>query len=410
MMQTRLFTRNFVLLLLGQVLSLIGNYTLKFSLSMYVLEQTGSAAIFGSILAAAVVPTVVLSPLGGVLADRLNRRNMMVALDAISGVAVLLAFLLLRADNALPLIAALQVLLGVLGAFESPTVQACVPQMHGGTNLLRANALVNQVQALAALVTPFAGSLLYTVWGIRPVLAVVCLCFFGTALLECFILLPTPEQKNQGGLLQILRKDLQQSVHFLWVEQPSVLRLLGLAALANFLASGCTTVGLPYLVRSVLELSARWYGAAESVLGVAAILASVLVGLLGERWSVSGLYRLLAGVGLSLLPVAAAFLAGIPPVSCYAVLVAAMALQQLLCGIFSVMGLCLIQQRTPAALTGKVMAFVMSLSLCAQPLGQLLYGFAFDVMAPWIVLLGTGAVMTGAAVASRKFFALLAQL
>lgn len=63
-MQSSLFTRNFLLLLLGQAFSLVGNYTLKFALSMYVLEQTGSAEIFGTILALAVIPTVLLSPLG----------------------------------------------------------------------------------------------------------------------------------------------------------------------------------------------------------------------------------------------------------------------------------------------------------------------------------------------------------
>ena len=94
-MHTRLFTRNFLFLLLGQAFSLIGNYTLKFALSMYVLEKTGSSGVFGGMLAAAAVPTVVLSPLGGVLADRVNRRTMMVVLDTISGGAVGITFLLL---------------------------------------------------------------------------------------------------------------------------------------------------------------------------------------------------------------------------------------------------------------------------------------------------------------------------
>ena len=157
-MHTRLFTRNFLFLLLGQAFSLIGNYTLKFALSMYVLEKTGSAGVFGGMLAAAAVPTVVLSPLGGVLADRVNRRTMMVVLDTISGGAVGITFLLLGRVEWFILIAGLQIVLGILGAFESPTVQACIPQMHSGDNLLRANAVVNQIQAVAALVTPFAGS------------------------------------------------------------------------------------------------------------------------------------------------------------------------------------------------------------------------------------------------------------
>ena len=68
-MKDKLFTRNFTFLILGQVSSLIGNYTLKFALSMYVLEQTGSASIFATLLAVAMLPTILLSPFGGILAD-----------------------------------------------------------------------------------------------------------------------------------------------------------------------------------------------------------------------------------------------------------------------------------------------------------------------------------------------------
>lgn len=60
-MKQPLFTRPFTLLLMGQLFSLIGNYTLKFALSMYVLERTGSAEIFGAILAVSVVPTILFS-------------------------------------------------------------------------------------------------------------------------------------------------------------------------------------------------------------------------------------------------------------------------------------------------------------------------------------------------------------
>ena len=84
-MKKKLFTRNFTFLILGQISSLLGNYTLKFALSMYVLEKTGSASVFAGLLAAAMLPTIFLSPFGGLLADRANRRNIMVGLDAARG-------------------------------------------------------------------------------------------------------------------------------------------------------------------------------------------------------------------------------------------------------------------------------------------------------------------------------------
>ena len=88
-MTEKLFTKNFTLLILGQLTSLFGNFILKLALSMYVLEVTGSAAIFAGILSAATIPTILLSPLGGILADRADRRNIMVALNALTGISVL---------------------------------------------------------------------------------------------------------------------------------------------------------------------------------------------------------------------------------------------------------------------------------------------------------------------------------
>lgn len=58
----RLFTRNFTFLILGQISSLLGNYTLKFALSMYILEQTGSASVFAAMLAVAMLPTILCLP------------------------------------------------------------------------------------------------------------------------------------------------------------------------------------------------------------------------------------------------------------------------------------------------------------------------------------------------------------
>ena len=241
-MKPRLFTRNFTLLLLGQASSLVGNYTLRFALSMLVLEETGSASVFGGILAVSMVPTILLSPLGGVLADRANRRNIMVALDVLSGTAVLGACLLFPWGNRLLLTGALLVALSILGAFESPTVQACVPQMLEESLLLKGNAAVNQISAAASLVTPFLGSVLYTVLGIQPVLAGAAACFFLTAALESLFRLEYHPSPRKEPLSAILKSDLSQSVRFLLREEPDLVRLLLLAALASLFAAGTAVV------------------------------------------------------------------------------------------------------------------------------------------------------------------------
>lgn len=405
MKKEKLFTRNFTLLILGQVSSLTGNYTLKFALSMYVLEQTGSASIFAGMLSAALLPTVLLSPFGGILADRANRKHIMVALDALSGLSVLAAGLLLLLGRELWVIGALLVLLSVLAAFESPTVQACVPQMVSPQNLVQGNAVVSQVSAVTSLVTPFLGSLFYTAFGIGPVFAAAVACFWLTALLECMIRLEYQKPPRTAGIGAIVREDLALSAHFLRREQPDILKLLLLAALAGMFVSGTAVVGFPYLVRTVLGLSATYYGAAESAMGAAAILGSLCAGLLGKKLRVRDMAAIFLSFGLSLFPIGFSFLLPVGRMARYGVLLFFFCVCQLGVCIFSTYAITLIQQRTPEQLMGKVMSCVFTLSMCAQPVGQLVYGALFDCFSDSVywVLIPTGMLICLIAVASRGF-------
>ena len=405
MKKEKLFTRNFTLLILGQVSSLTGNYTLKFALSMYVLEQTGSASIFAGMLSAALLPTVLLSPFGGILADRANRKHIMVALDALSGLSVLAAGLLLPLGRELWVIGALLVLLSVLAAFESPTVQACVPQMVSPQNLVQGNAVVSQVSAVTSLVTPFLGSLFYTAFGIGPVFAAAVVCFWLTALLECMIHLEHQKLPRTAGIGAIVREDLAVSAHFLRREQPDILKLLLLAALAGMFVSGTAVVGFPYLVRTVLGLSATYYGAAESAMGAAAILGSLCAGLLGKKLRVRDLSAIFLSFGLSLFPIGLSFLLPVGRMARYGVLLFFFCVCQLGVCIFSTYAITLIQQRTPEQLMGKVMSCVFTLSMCAQPVGQVVYGALFDCFSDSVywVLIPTGVLICLIAVASRGF-------
>ena len=103
-MRSKLFHRNFSLLIAGQASSLFGNGILDFAMSMYVLEKTGSAAAYAGFLAASMVPAVLFSPLGGILADRGNKRNIMAGLDFLASFRVLLAALFMREGNSLAII------------------------------------------------------------------------------------------------------------------------------------------------------------------------------------------------------------------------------------------------------------------------------------------------------------------
>lgn len=373
-----IFTKNFTMLVLGQVSSLFGNFILRFALSMYILELTGSAAIFASLLAIATIPTIFLSPLGGVLADRANRRNIMVGLDLLSGITVLITVIFLSENNAIGIIGAVMVVLSILGAFESPTVQACVPQMHEGNNLIKANAIVNQVQAISSLIAPLISGVLYVAFGIKRILIVTVICFFLTALLECFIKLDYTKRNSNESISSMIKSDLVISLRFIFKEQKDVLKILLMAAAVNFLLTGIITVGLPFFIRNILALSANYYAVAESLIGLAAIIGSIMVGLLVCKIQVNKLFWALVITGLAIILTSIGFIMPVSSFVKFIIIVASVFIIQLAATIFSVFMLSIIQQKTPNELLGKIMAYVVTIAICAQPLGQIVYGVLFD--------------------------------
>lgn len=405
-MTEKLFTKNFTLLILGQLTSLFGNFILKLALSMYVLEATGSAAIFAGILSAATIPTILLSPLGGILADRADRRNIMVALDALTGVSVLCAALFLSENNAIAVISTLLIILSILGAFETPTVQACIPTMLQGGNIMKGNAVVNQVASLSYLIAPMLGGVLYAMLGLKPIMYASVVCFFITALFECFIKLSYQRIQNQGGVLQIVKQDFLSSMQYITKEQTSISKMLLLTALSRFFVMGITIVGLPFLVRTVLGFNPKYYGAAESALAVATILGSIAAGILAEKLKIHKLSVLLASMGIFIIPAGIVFILPVNAMIKYGVTVVSFCGMQAVISIFSIFAVSLIQQRTPNHLIGKVMAYTSTVTLCVQPIGQIVYGFLFDKFysAIYFVLIPTGIIVCIVGLSAMNFF------
>ncbi len=405
-MKQKLLTKNFVMLILGQATSLFGNFILKLALSMYVLETTGSATIFAGILSVATIPTIFLSPLGGILADRANRRNIMVALDAMSGTFVLCAAVFLNKNNSLGIIGILLILLPVLGAFETPTVQACIPTMLTGDNITRGNAVVNQVASVSYLISPMIGSILYVAFGLKPVMYASVGCFFATALFECFIKLDHKRADSHQGTLFIIKQDFTESMQIIAKEQPGILKMLLLAAFSRFFVMGITMIGLPYIVRSILNLNANYYGAAESALAIATILGSIIAGLLVGKLKNRDLHLLITALGIFIIPAGIVFLLPVGTIAKYTINIAAFCGMQITISIFSIFAVSVIQKTTPNHLIGKVMAYTSTLTTCAQPIGQMAYGFLFDEFrnTVYFVLIPTGVIVCVIGLLAKDFF------
>lgn len=403
------YGKNFVLVVIGQIISLFGNAILRFSLPLYLLRETGSSALFGMVTACSFLPMIVLSLLGGILADRVNKRNIMVALDFSTAVIVAVFHALLGTFPTVPLfIITLMLLYGISGTYQ-PAVQASIPALVPEDNILSANAIVNQISSLANFIGPIIGGLLYGIWGIGIILKISVLCFILSALMELFIVIPYHKYDKQNNVIQIVKGDLTDSVRFLKLEKPSFIKVCFIIAGLNMFLSSMITIGIPVIIVEYLGMSDQRLGITQGLLAVGGILGGLLTVIFEKKLSpqkssfflfLCSAFSLLMGLGMRLQHV---------PFLAYLFLSLTSVAVTISSTMFSIQMLAIVQRETPEHFIGKVIACIMTIIMCAQPVGQLLYGVLFEQFDEHIPLIMIGASIVSFCIAlyARKVFIML---
>lgn len=388
-MNSRLFQRDFTIMILGQIISLFGNAILRFSLSLHVLEVTGSAAVFGTILAVSMIPTVLLSPFGGVLADRLPKQKIMTILDFVTAGLIVFYDAVYGSAGNLAAVTIFMILLTLIQAFYQPSVQASIPLLASKEQLMAANGIVMQVQALAGLLGPILAGILYGIGGVKPILAASAVCFFLSAVMELFLRIPHEKREADGSPVRMALLDIKGAVIYLIRENTCLFKLLIVVAGINLFLSALFIIGLPYLVKIYLGMSAQAYGFAEAAMGMGSILGGLVSGLAGKKIPFKHSHYFLLGTPLLLIPVILILLFQAPGKMIYAVLLFSVMIGMGFAALFTIAAQTFIQKSTPVHMLGKVGAFVSTICVCALPIGQAMYGGLFELFSgsPWVVVL-----------------------
>jgi len=372
--------KDFHLMVSGQIITILGSTLLRFALSLYVLDITGRADIFAGLYAVTSIPFL-LAPLGGAIADRFNRRNVMVIFDFINA-AIVLSFivLLLTESVSILMIGTIMFLLAVVSAMYAPVVMASIPQLVPEKKLEQANGIVNGVQALSNIVAPVLGGILYGIIGLKMLVITSCLAFFLSAILEMFITIPFIKRAQESHIIPAIVKDMKKG--FLYVlKQPFILKAMLLAALLNLILTPLFVVGGPIILRVTMQSSDTMYGIGMGLIDFATILGALSIGFFAKKLQMKTLYNWMLIIVLLVIPVALSVtpftlnLGYYPP---FILFILSSLLIAMTMTIVSIYVITVVQKKTPNENLGKVMAIITAVSQCMAPIGQVVYGFMFE--------------------------------
>lgn len=175
-----LVTRDFRIYVAGQLISNIGSWTQRIAQDWLVLTLTGSATAVGLTTALQFLPTILLGPFGGVLADRHSKRRILLISQSVMGLcAAVLAALVLTGAVEVWHIYLLATLLGTTSAVDNPTRQSFANDLVGPDLLRNAISLNSAVFQLGALVGPAISGVLISTVGIGAAFVVNAVSFAG---------------------------------------------------------------------------------------------------------------------------------------------------------------------------------------------------------------------------------------
>ncbi|MGE7893420.1 MFS transporter [Bacillus cereus] len=398
--------KDFHLMVSGQIITILGSTLLRFALSLYVLDITGRADIFAGLYAITSIPFL-LAPLGGAIADRFNRRNVMVILDFINA-AIVLSFivLLLTESVSILLIGTIMFLLAVVSAMYAPVVMASIPQLVPEKKLEQANGIINGVQALSNIVAPVLGGILYGIIGLKMLVIISCLAFFLSAILEMFITISFIKRAQESHIIPTIIKDMKEG--FLYVlKQSFILKAMLLAALLNLILTPLFVVGGPIILRVTMQSSDTMYGIGMGLIDFATILGALSIGFFAKKLQMKTLYNWMLIIALLVIPVALSVtpftlnLGYYPP---FILFILSSLLIAMIMTIVSIYVITVVQKKTPNENLGKVMAIITAVSQCMAPIGQVVYGFMFEGFSTKIYLpiLAISFIMIIIAVVTKK--------
>ncbi len=409
-MNQKLFSRDFTLVVIGQIISLFGNAIIRFALPLYLLNLTGSSALYGTVTACAFIPAILLSPIGGIVADRVNKRNIMVILDFFTAAVILAFSLLMNGANLVVLLTiTLMLLYGIAGAYQ-PSVQASIPALVGQNRFMEANSVINTVSSFASLTGPVLGGILYSACGLKPVLLVCMVCFTLSAVMEIFIKIPFQKQDLKGGVWKTAKADFAESIRFIRRDKAVIGKALLVVCGINLFLAAMIVVALPYLVTEVLNLEAsranRLYGFAEGALAAGGLFGGIGAGLFADRLKIHKSGNLVIACAACVFPMGVSLLLFSSGMVNYIVITLCCFGVMTFSAMFTVQMMSFMQRETPQNLIGKVIAVVLTVSMCAQPVGNALYGVLFEICEGFeaAVVLFSGAVSLGIAIRARHIF------
>ncbi|MCY6371498.1 MFS transporter [Clostridium ganghwense] len=405
---TRLLS-NIILLLFGRLVSLFGSQIYTFAIGLYVLKTTGSGTAFSGTLIFGMLPRIIFGPIAGIIADRVDRKRMVVSMDILSGLVVfgLVAISSIKGLK-LPYIYIANLLLNTFNTFFDVPFTASIPNIVDDKSLMKTNSFNQSITSIAQIGGPFIGGLIFAFVDMKLFLTINAASFIFSGISEMFIDFnynkgekekkeEVQNKKEKGkNLVKGFGKEFIEGFSFL-KGKTTIFILSIFAVFLNFFVCFGIDIPYPYIINNVVKLSSTQFGILEGTFPLGMLIGSLLMVLLPERKKkykslISGIMVmnvLIIMIGIPIIPRFMIF-----NKNSYFIYFAVISFIVGMSNVYINLPISVIMQREiPDNVRGRIFGLMQTICMAISPLGMILSGALIDRIAVWIIPVLSGIVL-----------------
>lgn len=277
---------NILLFSVASSISLFGTSVYNFAIGLYVLKLTGSGLSFATTLVLGILSTILVNPFAGVLADRLDKKQLAIITDMLNGLLLIGLYLLTLGYNlSLPMIYVTTFLLNVFTTVYGISIEAAKPNLVSEKRLISMNSINKVIQSSSSILGPMIGGIVFAFIDIRYFILINGISFVISALLNFFMDFKfnysEPTSKNEK--VNFIT-DIKEGIIYLKGNK-NILNMFGVFIALNFFLGLSFTVPMPYIINNVLKLSSKAFGIIEAAFPVGMIMGALVVKKVMSKYS-----------------------------------------------------------------------------------------------------------------------------
>lgn len=290
--------KNAILFYLGSLISIFGTAIYTFAISLYTLKITGSSISFSTTLILSILPIIILNPIVGVIADKFNKKKLVVTANLLNGVFLFIVYLISNWKGLSTGIIYLSTFVVTsINIIFDVSIDSAIPNIVSKEKIVNINAGNRIIDSISSVLGPVFGGIAFAIFNIESFILINSISFLVSAILDTLIDFKynsnseLEEKSDENIAISKLNyfKEIAEGFKYL-ISKRYIIEILAIFIIFNFFISFSVTIPIPIILNNILKIPTKSFGLIQGAIPVGMIIGAFMVKKIIAKYKLNSIF------------------------------------------------------------------------------------------------------------------------